>query len=656
MKVVKQCLFKAILRITLSEKKMKSFYTLFFIILAVTLNACSSLPPTVLPTPVALPTPQTDSNRLPTGAEVQRANALLKQGKRRDAAKEYFNAAQKYRSPDKERLILQAAELATLISDRSLTQIYLSALGRQLNTANLARYRYIQGQLAILDGEHKKALNLLPKNVKNLPRGLQQKILNARLRTAQASGDKVMFAMELVIQEYKLKQPQQIKLNHERIWNQINRLSVDQLDKARNSVRHPIMRGWLDLNYLRRISANNSQKLNRNIKRWQGNFPRHPASARATRMIRNTTVTPYRTEKVIPVLPLPKSVPVRDLAPLVETTKPTTNITTKPTVNIATQPLPSSLKQVVAILPLTGALASVGQSLLSGIKKAQRDYATNVKIRILDSNSDDINVLYRKAISKGDVDFVIGPFSKVKIAELSKVSSLPVNTLALNYMAKTKAPTGLYQFGLAPEDETVQIARRLLARGYKKIAIVVPDSSWGRRLRNSFADAYVQGDGVAVITINYSKDSSRYRDITTALLKKKDKIDAIFLAASPSQARAIQPLLHEGKLKELPVYATSHIYTGLANQYQNVGLEGITYTEIPWILEVNKKGLPQTSKFPRLKALGMDALMVAKGISTIKSGSVLNGRTGRIGIKRDGTLHRELKWAKFNGGSPTSIP
>jgi outer membrane PBP1 activator LpoA protein len=638
---------------------MKLFYTLSFIILATTLSACGSLPPVVFPAPTALPTPQTD-NRLPTGAEVQRANALLKQGKRRDAAKEYFNAAQKYRSPDKERLILQAAELATLISDRNLTQIYLSALGRQLNTANLARYRYVQGQLAILDAAYKKALNLLPKNVKGLPTGLQKKILNARLRAAQASSDKVVFAMELVIQEYKLKQAQQIKLNHDRIWSQLNRLSVAELDKARNSVHHPIMRGWLDLDYLRRLSANDSQKLNRNIKRWQVNFPRHPASTRASKMLRHITVIPYRTETVIPVLPLPKPVSPPDPTSSVETIRPaiSTAINTgmNTGINTATQPLPSSLKQVVAILPLTGALASVGQSLLSGIKKAQRDYATDVKIKIIDSNRQDINVLYRKAISKGDIDFVIGPFSKVKIAELSRVSSLPVNTLALNYMGKITPPTGLYQFGLAPEDETIQVARRLLAKGYKKVAIVVPDSTWGRRLRDSFANAYVQGGGTAIITVNYAKDSSGYGDITRAILKKKDKIDAIFLAASPSQARAIQPLLHDGKLKQLPVYATSHIYTGLANQYQNVGLEGITYTEIPWILEVSKKGLPQTSKFPRLRALGMDALMVAKGMSTIKSGSTLNGRTGSIRVKSDGTLHRELKWARFNGGAPVPLP
>ena len=628
-------------------------------ILAVTLSACDSVPPVALPNirPKPLPqppAPRVDNSRLPTGEAVQQANALLQRGNRRGAAKAYFNAAQQYDSPDRERLILQAAELATLIPDRDLTQIYLSALGQRLNPLNMARYRYIQGQLALLDASHKEALRLLPKKVNGLPDGLQQKIMNARMRAAQTSGDRVALATELVIQESRLKKSYQVKLNHERIWNQLNLLSEARLGEVRSSSPHPIMRGWLDLNYLKRISSNDSQQLNRNLKRWQRNFPRHPGNERARKMIRHTSVTPYRADKPAPIKPTPvKPVPVptpQPVKPVQPVTKP------KPVMGGATPPLPASVKQVAAILPLTGSLSAVGKSLLSGIKKAQRDHASDIKIKVYDSNSGDIKAIYGNAISKGNVDFVIGPFSKVKIAQLSRTASLPVNTLALNYMGKVKAPTGLYQFGLLPEDETTQVAQQLLAQGHRKVAIVVPDSSWGRRIRDSFGNAYTHAGGKAVITINYANNGNQYTEISKALAKKKSKIDAIFLAASPSQARAIHPLLHDGVLKSVPVYATSHIFTGLINQYKNVGLEGITYTEIPWIIEVNKKGLPQDSKYPRLRALGMDALMVVKGMPKIKGGSALNGRTGRIQVKQDGTLHRRLKWAKFNGGLPILLP
>ena len=642
---------------------MKFSFGTSLAILAVTLSACDSVPPVALPNVLPRPLPQppaprVDNSRLPTGEAVQQANALLQRGQRRDAAKAYFNAAQKYSSPDRERLILQAAELAALESDRDLTQIYLSALGQRLSTVNMARYRYIQGQLALLDASHKEALRLLPKNVKGLPSGLQQKIMNARMHAAQSSGDRVALATELVIQESRLKQKYQVKLNHERIWNQLNLLSEARLGEVRSSSPHPIMRGWLDLNYLKRISSNDSQQLNRNIKSWQRNFPRHPGNNRANKMIRHTKVTPYRADKPAPIKPAPvKPVVVKPIpVPIQKPVEPVIVTKPKPVMGGATPPLPTSVKQVVAILPLTGSLSGVGKSLLSGIKKAQRDHASDIKIKVYDSNSGDINAIYGKAISSGNVDFVIGPFSKVKIAQLSRTSALPVNTLGLNYMGNVKAPTGLYQFGLLPEDETTQVAQQLLAQGHRKVAIVAPDSSWGRRIRDSFGNAYTRAGGKAVITINYANNSARYADISKALAKKKNNIDAIFLAASPSQARAIHPLLHDGVLKSVPVYATSHIFTGLINQYKNVGLEGITYTEIPWIIEVNKKGLPQDSKYPRLRALGMDALMVVKGLSKIKDGSALNGRTGRIQVKSDGTLHRQLKWARFNGGLPILLP
>jgi outer membrane PBP1 activator LpoA protein len=634
-----------------AKLNMKFIYRTSIAILATTLSGCNSIPPialpSILPTPLPVPAkPKADNNRLPTGEAVQRANQLLNRGQRRKAAKAYFNAAQKYSSPDRERLILQAAELATLLSDRELTQIYFSALGKRLTTQNLVRYRYIQGQLAILDRAYTEALHLLPKNVRGLPNGLQQKILNARMRAAQLSANKLVLATELVLQESTLKQKHQVKLNHERIWNQISQISEKKLGEARTNASHPILRGWLDLNYLKRISSTDSQQLNRNIKRWQRNFPRHPANERAAKMIRHINIIPYQANKPMPIAPKPKPVPIPSI-----NTQPK-----KSMMENETPALPTTVKHIAAILPLTGPLSAVGKSLLNGIKKAQQEHAPEIEIKVYDTHNADINAIYLKAIHQGNIDFVIGPFNKVKIAQLNRTPNLPVNTLGLNYMGSVKAATGLYQFGLLPEDETLQIAKRLLAQGHKKVAIIVPDSSWGRRLRNSFSNAYTRGGGQPIITINFSNNNTNYDDIRTAILKKKKNIDAIFLAASPSQARSIQPLLHDDELKSLPVYATSHIFTGLLNQYKNIGLEGIIYTEIPWIMEVAKKGLPQNTKYPRLRALGMDAFMVAKGMANIKNGEALNGRTGKIQVNRDNTLHRQLKWAKFNGGSPILHP
>ena len=593
---------------------MKFSYGTAIALIAISLSACDSVPVTM---PHVLPNqPRLDSSTLPTGAEVQQANELLQRGQRREAAKAYFNAAQKYNSPDQERLVLQAAELAALINDTGLTQTYTATLGnRHLNPQNEARYRYIQGLMALSDANYTEALRLLPTNANELPTGLRQKILNARMRAAQSSRNRIDLANELVFQEPNLK-PHEIALNHQRLWNQISLLSDAEMSIARVQVTHPIMRGWLDLNFLQRISLQNMEQLKRNITKWRQNFPNHPATKKAQSMIKQPTTTP-------------------------------TPVATK-----TTPAVPSNVKRVAAILPLSGPLADVGQSLLNGIKKAQRDHAPDIEIMTYDSNKGDINATYRKAISRG-TDFVIGPFKKSKLTQLSNVSHLPVNTLGLNYINQSNAPTGLYQFGLLPEDEAAQVALKVLANGHKNVAIVAPNSSWGKRLRNTFGNSFTRNGGKVTLTINYADNG--YQDIATALAKKKNRIDAVFLAASPSQARTIQPIIHKGALSSLPIYSTSHIYSGLSNPYRNVELEGITYTEIPWILEVAKLGLPQDSKFPRLRALGMDALIVAKDMSNLKKGSALNGRTGRIQLNRDGSLHRQLKWAKFNGGSPVPL-
>ena len=86
------------------------------------LSACSNLPPIVPQRPPA----QSDNHAMPVGRDVEQANALLAMGKKREAASAYFAAAQTHRSPYRERLILQAAELAAIFKDNNLTQRYLA--------------------------------------------------------------------------------------------------------------------------------------------------------------------------------------------------------------------------------------------------------------------------------------------------------------------------------------------------------------------------------------------------------------------------------------------------------------------------------------------------------------------------------------------------
>ncbi len=170
------------------------------LILLLSLNACSTISDIVPLPSISLPT--LDGHALPKGKEIELANAYLSAGKKREAASAYFDASRNYRSPERERLILQAAELAAIIKDSNLAQRYLSPLRfPALNTENQARFRFTQGQLAINDKNYREALRILPQRVNGLPDGLSKKILNARMRAAQSSRDRISLVQELVLQQ-----------------------------------------------------------------------------------------------------------------------------------------------------------------------------------------------------------------------------------------------------------------------------------------------------------------------------------------------------------------------------------------------------------------------------------------------------------------------
>ena len=72
-----------------------------------------------------------------------------------------------------------------------------------------------------------------------------------------------------------------------------------------------------------------------------------------------------------------------------------------------------------------------------------------------------------------------------------------------------------------------------------------------------------------------------------ALPVRRQDVDFIFLAATPQQAQQIKPTLNFQYAGDVPVYATSHVFSasGDVNQYND--MNGIRFCETPWLLEAN---------------------------------------------------------------------
>ena len=271
--------------------------TVTSMIVIFSLSACAT-PPAIVP---QLPASEASNSQSTVGADIAQANAFLNAGNVRDAAAGYFAASRNYPSPERERLILQAAELSSLFNDSALTQRYLAPLNfDQLSNENKSRFRLTQAQLAVNDRNYREALRILPQRVNDIPADLGAKILATRMDAAQSSGDKLALVQELVLQESTLQQEHQVKLNHDRIWGHAKQIPAFQLNEAKNSIGHPIVKNWLSLAQLSRVAtngpANKKQTFRSDLGRWIQSNNGHPGMPKALALLNaapSTTVTPY---------------------------------------------------------------------------------------------------------------------------------------------------------------------------------------------------------------------------------------------------------------------------------------------------------------------------------------------------------------------------
>jgi len=256
---------------------------------ALSLSACTNVPsvPIIVP---QLKIPRVINNTLPSGKGVQQANAFLSAGKKRDAASAYFSASKNYRSPERERLILQAAELAATFNDVDLTQRYLAPVSfSTLNAENKARYRFTQGLLAKNDRNYSEVLRLLPQRVNGLPMGLAQKILNTRMLAAKASSNKLDLVQELVLNDATLTKEYQVKLNNNRIWEHVLLIDRQVLDQKRKAINNPVLKGWLELGYLVKGfkgAGKVSPTFRIKLKDWQKHYPNHPGNEKVEQLLK----------------------------------------------------------------------------------------------------------------------------------------------------------------------------------------------------------------------------------------------------------------------------------------------------------------------------------------------------------------------------------
>ena len=357
--------------------------------------------------------------------------------------------------------------------------------------------------------------------------------------------------------------------------------------------------------------------------------------------------------------------------------------------------------RIALLLPASGPLAKTAVAIRDGFFAAHfyrlnKTYQPIIQVYDSGTHVDAMLAAYRQAVTDG-AEIVVGPLDRDGVKALNggddvTSSQVTVPTLALNYTdtATTSGftiPRKLYQFGLSPEDEARAAAERAWLEGHRNAITFVQKGEWGDRVLQAFKARFEALGGRVVDSQSYDPTSNDFATPLRKLLgvtetksrsrpinkadpekpeppKRRQDMDFLFLSAFTPQARQIRPHLLFFYAGDVPVYTTSHVYTGKLDRNADADLNGLMFSDMPWVLDTESpqplqraitRLWPQSAEqFKRLFALGVDAYNLIPMLSRMSADPTerMPGETGNLSMDNTQRIHRELRWARFVEGEP----
>jgi outer membrane PBP1 activator LpoA protein len=335
---------------------------------------------------------------------------------------------------------------------------------------------------------------------------------------------------------------------------------------------------------------------------------------------------------------------------------PATTFVVKPAPVVSESNIPDSLPlsikpgaHIALMLPLESAsFGAAAAAVQQGFLAAAGLDPQALPVRVygnLDENSS-VAAVYRQAILDG-ASAVAGPLTRNGVTALAAVNSFPVPTLSLNTAESTPAHN-LYFFGMSIETEAKQVALLAGTQGLKQAIVISADEPLARRLQYAFEEQWTASGGTVLREIDFNGDTSIFADIAST----PDTM--VFFATGADKARLIHPFLPAN----MPVYATSQIFSGNANTLINFDLEGIRFVDMPWLMQPEqtypRANPPLPTDQERLYALGIDAYRLIQVLLGRQTTLPLDGVSGHITLKGH-TFERKALPSLFVQGHAQSV-
>lgn len=416
----------------------------------------------------------------------------------------------------------------------------------------------------------------------------------------------------------------------EQVWRQVQALSSTELIRlSRDENNNYFEQGWFELARSYRLAEKREQSSS--LSAWKADWFHHPAVAWLDRLNAPDTVQ---------------------------------------------KPVPDQVQRMGVLLPLSGRFAAQGREVLNGIKTAinwdrQRGFPVP-ELQVIDSNElEDPGVFIEQVARSQSLDLMLGPLQLEQTTQLTKPLDVPV--LALNRTGGTGFNG--YQLDLASDQELRQLVQLMRREGRARVLVLAPAAEdwveplmlwleqqlrlaglktlgvlrYGREI-SQLEHQLAKWLGVAASQQRADRLARTLGQEPLFLARRRQDLDAILLIARPEQARLIKPMIDYQQASDLPVYASSHLYSGTPDARLDADLNRVRFCDMPWRLRL-RDGPESPSMF---FALGMDAGSVHRALPQMGAGvsGYFEGETGNLRLPSGYRMERTLLCARFERGTP----
>ena len=557
-------------------------------------------------------------------------------------------------APEQQDLLLRSAAALLTANRLSEARQILNGIDVSGLPVEIAqRRRLLRAELALAEDRTELALRYLAPYKRMQDPQLRAQALLLRAQAHLASNNKAKAVRELIEREAFLDNLPDIEQNRRRVWILLGSLTDIELQIERQSSDDgsPVA-DWFDLALLYVDFGVDPHRLQQTITDWAEINPLGSAQTFALEMLRLSS--PVSKEQVTPI------------------------------------------QNIAVLLPLASKFGRAAQSVHDGFMAMHALDGNPYKPKITVFDVGEIPELagsyYRLAVEEG-ADLIVGPLGKQAANAIIGNQLVQVPTLLLGGIQQGRTlPAKTFQIDLAPEQEAAQVATRAYLDGHRVAGVLWPNTDWGQRIAQAFVERWESLGGIVVGTQAYEENSSDHsfavqeilninnstgrKSTLSALLgtklefqpRRRQDLDMLFLAARPVTGRLIKPQINFFQAHDIPVYSTSHIYTGTPDPVNDTDLNQITFGDMPWLLRNDSRAqllhasveakTQSEGNLKRLFALGMDAYLLSRVLPYLDADTVvtLKGVTAdRLNINKDRHIERQLIWARFEKGEPSIL-